>query len=431
MPPRALLALCLLALGCGGSEPAAHDTTDGSLPEASAADGSIPDVTSADGSISDAAVVDASEIDADLADGAPPDAAHRLWHLGTFRYLPSISGDLVDFVGDLEHPNAGGYGKLSANRRQAFEKLVVALFSAIDASLLDGDSADWCGVQALADDAGYELFRFYETREERWLVYGRDRTSYGQAYFFINPAAKRDLVIEAPHAPYDVGTDVQAARVFLGTAARVMILNKEHRCSDPDPPACAPGSGPCSGTYRESDVAHETENAFHVLHLFLSDGSGRTKFAQLHGMVGAADDVAEVSDGSKKDMDLGSVSVACVDHLRKYVPDADTLFSCQGFEGWPPAQLCGSTNVQGRATNSPDADECTTPAQTGNGRFLHIEQRGTLRDNDDSDGYFWGDVRDALIDTFPDCNMGSSATDCSLGAAQSQPSNCTCGEACP
>lgn len=417
---RALLASVVLASACGSSEPGALDAPGDPL----------ADAPGLDAPIADAPIADAPALDAPVTDAGAPDAGPRLWHRGTFRYLPALSGDLIDLVGALDHPNEGGYGKLSANRSEAFGLFLQALFAAIDASLLDGDSADWCEVLALADDAGYELFRFYDTSVERWLVYGRDRTAYGQAYFFINPAAKRDLVIEAPHAPYDVATDVQGARIFLATAARALLLNKEHRCSDPDQPACALGDGPCSGTYRESDVAHETHNTFHLLHLHYSDASSRTKFAQLHGMAGAADDLAEVSDGSRADVDLDSVSVAFVEHLRQYVPEPDTIYACQGFAGWPPSQLCGSTNVQGRATNHREADECTTPAPTGNGRFLHIEQRGTLRDNDSSDGYHWGDVRDALIDTFPDCDLGASDTDCDLGPAQIQPSGCTCGESC-
>lgn len=423
---RALLAPCslsiaLLTSGCGSAETTATVAPDASLPE----DAALADA----GHDADASVADGSFHEAD----APSDegASKQAWHAGTFRALPALSGDLVDTVAALDHPNAGGYGKLSSNRRQAFETLTAALFAAVEASLLDGDSGDWCGVLQLADAAGYELFRFYDTATGRWLVYGRDRTPYGQAYFFINPAAKRDLVIEAPHVPYDAKTDVEAARVFMGVAGRVLLLNKEHRCSDPDVTPCSGSSGPCAGdTYRESDVAHATDNSFHVLHRFLSDASTQTRLVQLHGMQGAADDVAEVSDGTNVDLDANSVSVTFVVNLRKRVPDPAALYSCQELAGWPPSQLCGATNVQGRYTNAPSADECTTPAKSGNGRFLHIEQRATLRDADDSDGYFWGDVRDALIDTFPECQLGASDTDCELGPKQDEPSDCTCGDGC-
>jgi hypothetical protein len=88
--------------------------------------------------------------------------------------------------------------------------------------------------------------------------------------------------------------------------------------------------------------------------------------------------------------------------------------------------LCGETNVQGRRTNAPAANACTTGTSTMSGRFLHIEQHASLRDDDDGDGYFWGDVRDALEDTWPVCDMNNGATDCTLGPVQTQHGALSC-----
>src|SRR5688572_418103 len=113
---------------------------------------------------------------------AVADASARVsWHAGTFRQLPALEDDLASFVAALPHPRDGGYGTLSANRTAAFTALLDAMFATIDDNRADGARGDWCAVQALADDAGYQLYRFRDTASGRWFVYGRDRTSFGQA----------------------------------------------------------------------------------------------------------------------------------------------------------------------------------------------------------------------------------------------------------
>src|SRR5919197_2873742 len=161
------------------------------------------------------------------------------WHAGNFRYLEAVSGDLLTFVQGLTHPNSGGYGKLSTTRKANFNALLDELFTAINDSLADGSTGDWCGVQTKASAAGYAVRRFYDTSTGRWFVYGYDTTSFGQSYFFINPFAKRNIVIEVPHEDLEYGTKVEGVRLFRALAARALIINKEHRCSDPDTSACA------------------------------------------------------------------------------------------------------------------------------------------------------------------------------------------------
>src|SRR4051812_20161241 len=170
---------------------------------------------------------------------ASPLQSTVFWHAGNFRYLPSVSGDLLTFVQGLAHPNSGGYGKLSTTRKTNFNAFLDALFAAIDASLADGSTGDWCGVQTSAAAAGYPVRRFYDTATGRWFVYGYDTTSFGQAYFFVNPFAKRNIVVEVPHEDLEFGTKVEGVRLFRALAARALIVNREHRCSDPDTSACA------------------------------------------------------------------------------------------------------------------------------------------------------------------------------------------------
>ena len=286
-------------------------------------------------------------------------------------------------------------------------------------------------MQTKASATGYAVRRFYDTSTGRWFVYGYDTTSFGQSYFFINPFAKRNIVIEVPHEDLEYGTKVQGVRLFRALAARALIINKEHRCSDPDTSGCSTGQSTsvCSGRLRESDVAHHTANTFYLLHVRYTDMDSATKFVQLHGMGGSSSDMVEVGDGTTSDYNTGSVSVRFANSLDQYVPTPSAVDSCQEYAGNPPSALCGETNVEGRYTNHFDSSECPTSASVDSGRFLDVEQAGALRDDDSSDGWYWGDIRDALLNVWPDCNMNNGATDCTLGPQQTQYSTLSCSGA--
>jgi hypothetical protein len=326
-----------------------------------------------------------------------------------------MSGDLESLVMAFEHPNAGGYGKLSESRVDAFTTLLNGLFRAIDDSLADGNAGDWCGVIASANAAGYAVRRFYDTPTGRWFVYGYDTTAAGQSYFLLNPFAKRSLVIEVPHAGFETETDREGVRIFKALAARALLVNKEHRCSARDETTC--------------DVAHHPANTFMLLHERLTSDS-RSRFAQLHGMAGriasTRRNVAQIGDGTVSDTNAASVSVTFASHLRRYVPRNHGVHACQAAGTPPSPVLCGETNLQGRQTNAPAQDACTIGTSTMSGRFLHIEQHPSLRDGDDGDGFSWGDVRDALSDTWPACDMNNGAIDCELGPVQTRFDNLAC-----
>ena len=151
-----------------------------------------------------------------------------------------------------------------------------------------------------------------------------------------------------------------------------------------------------------------------------------TKFVQLHGFNATPSDMAEIGDGTTNDYAPDSVSVLFVHNLGKYVPKPAAVDSCQKYVGAPPSGLCGSSNVQARYTNNPGGDACLTFTSTYSARFLHLEQGEPLRDDNSSDGWDWGDIRDALLDTWPDCNMNNGAIDCSLGSQQTQYPTMTC-----
>jgi hypothetical protein len=350
-----------------------------------------------------------------------------LWHAGNFRYLDTESGRLLEDVGNLAHPTQGSYGRLSSTRTDKFNLLLDALFAAIDESLIDGDTGDWCDVKVKAANAGYSVIRYYDTDSGRWFVHGRDNTSFGQSYFYINPFAKRNIVIEVPHEPYDSGTAVEGARIFKELAARALIINKEDRCSDPDEAiSCDHGSSSAcaDGRIRESDVAHNTDNTFHLLHMRFSDMDAGTKFVQLHGF--RADfgrQNAVVGDSSTSDVRTGSISSIFVSYLRGKIWSPSSVSSCQESAGDPNPAFCGEANAQGRYTNNGVA--CTFTSTTS-GRFLNVEQIPSLRDDDESDGMSWKDISDTLKLTWSNVYMNNGATDDTLGPRQTQYGSLSC-----
>ena len=334
-----------------------------------------------------------------------------------------MSEDIESLVMAFEHPNADGYGKVSGSRKAAVTTFLNSLFRAIDDSLADGDTGDWCGVIAGASAAGYAVQRVHDAGTGRWFVYGYDTTVHGQSYFLLNPFAKRNLVIEVPHAGFETETDRQGVRLFKALAARALIVNKEHRCSDQHGTTCDGSTTQCGGFFRESDVAHHPANTFMLLHEQLAS-DGRSRFVQLHGMDGrmtsSPRNVVQVGDGTLLGTNASSVSLTFASRLRQYVPTNHGVHACQA-PGTPPSPvLCGETNLQGRQTNAPTGDACTTGTRIMSGRFLHLEQHLSLRDGDDSDGFSWGDVRDALNDTWPACDMNNGSSDCMLGPAQTR-----------
>jgi len=362
-----------------------------------------------------------------------PATSTVLWHAGNFRYLNALPDKLLTYVDTLPHPTGGAYRKLSSTRKASFNLFLDALFKAIDDSLADGSTGDWCGVKAKAADANYEVIRFYDTDTGRWFIHGYDKTSDGQAYFFINPFAKRNIVIEVPHERYEPGTALEGARLFTALAARALIINNEDRCSSPTATGCNIGTTTAcaDGRVRESDMAHEVSNAFYLLHVRYTDMDPVTKFVQLHGFnydpMKHAQKVV-IGDSSTKDILTTSVSVTFANNLKQFVPTDETaaVESCQQSAGKPNPSLCGEASVEGRYANNPLSDACANFTSNSKSRFLHIEQAPTVRDDDDSDGWYWGDINEALIRTWGGCNMNNGATDCTLGSQQTQYSTWTC-----
>jgi hypothetical protein len=331
------------------------------------------------------------------------DASH-LWHEMNFRYLPQSSFDLVTWVSNL--PRYETFVPMDATRQERFRAFMDALLTAVERTLVNNISADWCGVRARAAAAGYEVRRLFETGKKRWMVYAYDVAGSGQPYVFIapNPNPQRNLVVESPHNTYDRLSGRLAAQMFLDANGRAFILNKAHRCVGPV--STCSGTGRCSGVHKIADGAHAgTANAFQIVHATLHDRWAGSRFAQVHGFGNATTqpDFAEISDGTSNDLYGGSlaftnVSTVYVERLKRYIPASaqSGIWACEAIVGSPPNNMCGNDNTQGRYTNGNDAthtttsaEACTTPQYNYTGRFLHLEAGREFRDDSETDGMSW------------------------------------------
>ncbi|MGZ3476992.1 MAG: hypothetical protein ACXVCJ_21025, partial [Polyangiales bacterium] len=228
--------------------------------------------------------------------------------------------------------------------------MMSSIFAALDASL-SNDGGDWCRAMSDAQAAGYALQRLRDSQSGRWFLHGWDTTGQGGAYFWIDPEPGRNIVVEAPHAGYDTGTQQQVARMFPALAGRALLMNGAARCASTLPSSCTGTTAVCNdGTdaYRQSDVTHDWTSAFYLFHAAIDDRYG-ARFVQLHENVSSGE-LVMASDGTTTHSNASSTSVTFERALSPLVSQnsrSGSVVSCQdGATG-----LCGTYNAAGRHTN--------------------------------------------------------------------------------
>ncbi len=189
----------------------------------------------------------------------------------------------------------------------------------------------------------------------------------------------REVILEAPHPVFDTDTLRQSVAVFELVEARALVASGTHRCANAAPAGCDGTTSACgtSAPYRVSDMAHTVDSEFDAAHRALSDAFASDVVISVHGF---ADDGASVSDGTQRDTTADSPSARLATALADRLPN-ERITSCNAFAGAEVDQrLCGTTNVQGRYLNG-SADACTESAPASSGRFIHVEQSRTLRED--------------------------------------------------
>ena len=328
--------------------------------------------------------------------------------------------------------------------------------------------------KAKALDAGYSIVRYYDTglgRPKRYYIYAHDTlTADQQAFFVLNPTARRNIVIENAHPIDDACSKNGAGRLFLSDLApRALIVSGARRCSSAYPAPCVGSSGMCrqDRKFALSDMAHATSNLFYTAHKIFNDrpaATGHTtqatKFVQIHSYIYPLDgNRVVIADATARKVVTGTADAisnrleAEIDLLVPGEASAKT-HSCQ--DGLDPGHnyysdptigdshnRCAEKNVHGRYTNNSNMNTCTGgDTTTATNRFLHLEATGTAAEgractvwNDATtvtNRVTWRTVRDALMkpSTFGACDLKcwwKASTTCTLGPdVTSLPNDTTC-----
>lgn len=223
-----------------------------------------------------------------------------------------------------------------------------------------------------ATDADYTV-----CRDDRVVIWEPVDRGTGRAVIAWRQDAARGLIVEVPHAIYDLMTLEESLAIFDGIGARSIIASGTHRCANAVASGCDGTTGACGERedYRESDMAHAVDTAFQVAHEVLSTEHASDWIASVHGMGDAG---ASISDGTMSATDADAPVANLAAAMLEQFP-AEQITTCNDYPGAVVNErLCGTTNTQGRFTNGSSA-ACTVGAAASAGRFLHMEQSTAVR----------------------------------------------------
>lgn len=240
--------------------------------------------------------------------------------------------------------------------RELFGRLVPGILQAVPSTRTPPKA-----LTSIAAKASFILEAWRDGDETFWTLREASARYRGAGAYVFRTGPAADVIIQAPHADYDLGTGALGAQLFLtgtpGNRPRAFFTNTAHRYKshpeerreDPEHPA---------------DVAHNADHLFQIT----TDLSVRTldsaRVIQLHGF-GASDNksrealAAVVSAGTELPSEW---SAAVAERLKQSLGEGVRLYPRD------TRILGGTQNVQGRLIR-------TYP----NARFLHLELSADVR----------------------------------------------------
>ncbi len=283
------------------------------------------------------------------------------------------SGDLLEAIkiisGGMPGRESEGFVKPSNFELERWRELTLLL--------LDGE------IQAAEDLVKanfpfYRLIRFTDAGfKNRVYLLLKETTPIrkGWGTFILNLDYDRELSIAVPHPIYDINTDIEGADIFRRTGARLLMIAGTHRCANSEFTLCDGVFCGCGERrYPVSDMAHSVASVFQKTHEVISDRGEQLYSINLHGHGRVECQDIFLSSG------LIDSSQQILVSLKSEILLNSGLTVAVAGDGTSDCPLIGSTNVQGRFTNG-SIDPCTKPASRTTGRFIHIEQSRSVRDN--------------------------------------------------
>ena len=290
--------------------------------------------------------------------------------------LPVIEQTLAAWVAAQKHalPNSMPHFDQERNRN--------ALFGAMLSNII---GQEWEKASQTAQKLNYQLARINETNGA--FVVAADPNGI-DPIVIVNVSALKDVIVQAPHVPFEKGTAEQAVTLLKNLGARAAIISGAHRCASRSFTMCNGRTAVCSGSlesFRASDVGHNTDTLFHLAHTILSDRWRNSLVISLHRMEKDSDGVRTsvvISNGVMADDNRAATAATRLRFaLSETIKAPGRIVSCnvQSDSKYDYRPLCGFTNVQGRHVNG-DKDACRFGVMQGTGRFVHLEQDRSVLD---------------------------------------------------
>ncbi len=239
--------------------------------------------------------------------------------------------------------NDQGYSDASAWRR--------ALVRAVMADVVRGAASGSIPASAerRAEAAGLTL-----SEHDGWVLLSSEPGAADGFYAIREGGDPAPLVLEAPHAWYDIDTGKLGCALFEAGYGRALLLNSAQRH------AASQGDASASSGDHGADVAHRAESVYQAATLGVVDALRDPLVVQLHGF-GSSHGAwsAILSEGAtfQPPDELDATRAALEPILSRFGPIGT---------GDDVPELSAQTNVQSQAI-------------TGQGRFLHLELSLTAR----------------------------------------------------
>ncbi len=240
--------------------------------------------------------------------------------------------------------------------REKIRKVVEELYSVIDRI----DAAKAKELASKLKGTGYRL-KEYNGKQGHWLILEADSNTKagGGYYIFRLGKLETEIVIQAPHAIWDVHTDVISKGIFNAFPIRAVYFSDFHRYGQK-------GKSPYKNS--EFDLAHNPDTLFQDLTAAAAQKLHKAAFVQLHGY-----ETREKHEGVDFVLSPGTK-----ENQGEWFMDAfytfNRIYPPEKVRKYPDVRGLGATsNVQGRLLRMLGC------------RFLHIEitkeMRRTLKDN--------------------------------------------------
>jgi hypothetical protein len=241
---------------------------------------------------------------------------------------------------------------------------------------------DWRKAGELAAAVAYQLVAINEA--DAWFVVASDDSRTGRGpILVVGTRVQRDVLLEAPHVPFEPGTAEQAVTLLRDLRGRAALLSGAHRCASRSYTNCD-GKTAVSGSlaaYRDSDAGHSTNSFFNVAHTVFADRWSSAIVVSLHGMKEDPGVTTQmiVSNGVRGEDKAVTPATQLRLALGRSLATPGTVVDCNYApdEAFHYRKLCGFTNVQGRHVNGA-WDACGRSVDHGTGRFVHVEQTWSI-----------------------------------------------------